>query len=195
LVYILLEYVTGGLLFDLCQTLGGMGEDNGRFFLNQMLDVIGYMQSKGVVHRDLKLENILVDDSMNLKVADFGFATYKKTTKLTSYRGTMTYMAPEIKEGKTYDGKQIDMFSTGVILFIIVQGIFPFKEAKKDEYFYNLIINGKLDTYWQKVGGQSLTPEFKDLILKMFSYDGSKRPTVDELRDHPWMKKGMDIKG
>lgn len=172
-----------------------MGEDNGRFFLNQMLDVIGYMQSKGVVHRDLKLENILVDDSMNLKVADFGFATYKKTTKLTSYRGTMTYMAPEIKEGKTYDGKQIDMFSTGVILFIIVQGIFPFKEAKKDEYFYNLIINGKLDTYWQKVGGQSLTPEFKDLILKMFSYDGSKRPTVDELRDHPWMKKGMDIKG
>ena len=86
------------------------------------------------------------------------------------------------------------MFSTGVILFIIVQGIFPFKEAKKDEYFYNLIINGKLDTYWQKVGGQSLTPEFKDLILKMFSYDGKLRPTVDELREHPWMKKGLDIK-
>ena len=74
-------------------------------------------------------------------------------------------MAPEIKEGKTYDGKQIDMFSCGVILFIIVQGIFPFKEAKKDEYFYNLIINGKLDTYWAKVGGQTLSEEFKDLIL------------------------------
>merc|ERR1719455_22862 len=84
----------------------------------------------------------------------------------------MTYMAPEIKEGKTYDGTQIDMFSTGVILFIIVQGIFPFKEAKKDEYFYNLILNGKLDQYWQKTGGQNLSPEFKDLILKMFSYDG-----------------------
>jgi len=85
-----------------------------------MLDVMGYMQGKGVVHRDLKLENILVDDNMNLKVADFGFATYKKINKLSSYRGTMTYMAPEIKEGKVYDGKQIDMFSTGVILFIIV---------------------------------------------------------------------------
>ena len=130
LVYILLEYITGGLLFDLCQTVGGMGEDAGRYFLSQMVDVLGYMQGKGVVHRDLKLENILVDDNMNLKVADFGFATHKKINKLSSYRGTMTYMAPEIKEGKVYDGKQIDMFSTGVILFIIVQGIFPFKEAK-----------------------------------------------------------------
>jgi serine/threonine protein kinase len=153
LVYILLEYVTGGLLFDLCQTVGGMGEDDGRYFLTQMIEVLGYMQSKGVVHRDLKLENILVDNDVNLKVADFGFATYKKITKLNSYRGTMTYMAPEIKEGKTYDGKQIDMFSTGVILFIMVQGIFPFKEAKKDEFFYNLILTGKLDQYWSKVGG------------------------------------------
>jgi len=97
-----------------------MGEDYGRFFLGQMIEVIGYMQSKGVVHRDLKLENILVDEMMNLKVADFGFATYKKINKLQSYRGTMTYMAPEIKEGKVYDGKQIDMFSIGVILFIII---------------------------------------------------------------------------
>merc|ERR1719364_469789 len=117
LVYILLEYIPGGLLFDLCQTVGGMGEDGGRFFLSQMLDVLSYMQGKGVVHRDLKLENILVDDHLNLKIADFGFATYKKIDRLKSYRGTMTYMAPEIKEGKVYNGKQIDIFSTGVILF------------------------------------------------------------------------------
>lgn len=130
-----------------------------------MIDVLSYMQGKSVVHRDLKLENILVDEQLNLKVADFGFATYKKINALNSYRGTMTYMAPEIKEGKTYDGKKIDIFSTGVILFIIVQGIFPFKEAKKDEFFYKLILENKLDTYWKKVGGQSLSSEFKDLIL------------------------------
>jgi len=164
-----------------------MGEDIGRFFLTQMLDVMSNMHSKGVVHRDLKLENILVDDSMNLKVADFGFATYKKINRLSSYRGTMTYMAPEIKKCKVYDGKQIDMFSTGVILFIIVQGIFPFKEAKKDEYFYNLLLTGKLETYWKKVGGQKLSNDFKDLILKIFSYDGKKRPTIEEIRQHPWM--------
>merc|ERR1711981_454740 len=125
-----------------------------------------------------KLENILVDENMNFKVADFGFATFKKIDRLKSYRGTMTYMAPEIKEGKQYDGKQIDVFSTAVILFIIVQGIFPFKEAKKEEYFYNLLLQGKLDTYFQKVNGTGLSEDFKDLILKLFSYNGAERPTI-----------------
>jgi len=188
LVYILLEYIPGGLLFDVCQTLGGMGEESGKFFLSQMLDVLEYMHGKGVVHRDLKLENILVDDEMNLKVADFGFATFRKVHNLKSYRGTMTYMAPEIKEGKTYDGMKIDMFSTGVILFIIVQGIFPFKEAKKDEFFYNLLLKGDFDTYWKKTGGQNLSNEFKDLILSLFSYDSSNRPDVASIRAHPWMQ-------
>lgn len=195
LVYIHLEYVTGGLLFDVCQSLGGMGENGGRFFLSQMLDVLSYMHGKGVVHRDLKLENILVDENMNLKVADFGFATFRKVHNLKSYRGTMTYMAPEIKEGKNYDGMEIDMFSTAVILFIIVQGIFPFKEAKKDEFFYNLILKGDLETYWKKTGGQNLSSDFKDLIIKMFSYDGKKRPTVDQIRAHPWMANhNVDMK-
>lgn len=171
-----------------------MGEDGGRYFMHQMLDVLTYMQKKGVVHRDLKLENILVDDNLNLKIADFGFATYKKIDMLKSYRGTMTYMAPEIKEGKTYNGKEIDMFSTGVILFIIVQGIFPFKEAKKDEYFYNLLLQGNYEKYWKKTGGENLSVEFKDLILKMFSYDGKKRPSIEELKQHPWMTKPYSIK-
>lgn len=100
-----MEYVSGGLLFDTCQSLGAMGEKTGRYFMNQMLDTIEYMHNKQVVHRDLKLENILVDQNMNLKVADFGFACYKNVNNLSSYRGTKTYMAPEIKENKHYDGK------------------------------------------------------------------------------------------
>ena len=173
-----------------------MGESYGRFFLNQFIDVLGYMHGKGIVHRDLKLENILVEANYNLKLADFGFATYKKINRLNSYKGTLTYMAPEIKEEKTYSGKQIDMFSTGVILFIIVVGIFPFKEARPDEYFYNLIINNKMDKYWSKIeeDGKKYSDEFKDLMQKMFSYDPSKRPTVDQLKSHPWMQYEIDHK-
>jgi serine/threonine protein kinase len=104
LVYIMMEYVDRGLLFDLCQTMGAMGENAGRFFITQLLESLDYMHTKRVVHRDLKLENILVDERLNLKIADFGFACYKNIDSLKSYRGTMTYMAPEIKEGKTYKG-------------------------------------------------------------------------------------------
>ena len=153
-----------------------------------MLDAVEYIHTRRIVHRDLKLENILVDDNLNLKLADFGFACYKNIDALQSYRGTMTYMAPEIKEGKQYKGTNVDMFSIGVILFIIVQGIFPFKEARKEEYFYNLILQGQTDTYFQKVNGGGLSEEFKDLILQLFSNDGDSRPQVDAIRNHPWMQ-------
>jgi len=101
----------------------------------------------------------------------------------------MTYMAPEIKEGKTYDGTQVDLFSVGVIVFIIVQGIFPFKEARKEEYFYNLLLTGQIETYFEKVNGTGLSADFKDMILKLFSYEGKNRYTVEELKSHPWLNK------
>ena len=81
------------------------------------------------------------------------------------------------------------MFSFGVILFIIVQGIFPFKEARQEEYFYNLICTKQTDTYFKKTNATHLTTEFKDLILALFSYDGSKRPSIDAIRKHPWLSK------
>ena len=179
LIYIVLEYVPGGLFFDLCQAAGGMGEEGGRYFMEQLKDVLVYLAAKKVSHRDLKLENILVDEDLSLKMCDFGFATYKKISRLKSYRGTKTYMAPEIKEGKIYDGRQTDMFSVGVILFIIVQGIFPFAEAKKDEYYYKLIYEGKVDKYWEKTGGKKLSKEFKDLVMQMLSHNPEKRPTIE----------------
>lgn len=192
IVYLLLECITGGLLFDVAQTMGGMGEDAGRFFMSQMLDVLEFMHGKGVAHRDLKLENIMVDENMNLKVADFGYSSFTNVHKLKSYRGTKTYMAPEIKYGKVYDGFQIDMFSTGVILFILVHGTFPFKEAKKDEYYYNMIYTNKIDEYFDATGANDRSSEFKDLILSLFSYNGEDRMTVEQVRNHAWMQKSVD---
>eukprot|EP00349_Pseudokeronopsis_sp_Brazil_P000669 CAMPEP_0202956674 /NCGR_PEP_ID=MMETSP1396-20130829/1172_1 /ASSEMBLY_ACC=CAM_ASM_000872 /TAXON_ID= /ORGANISM="Pseudokeronopsis sp., Strain Brazil" /LENGTH=109 /DNA_ID=CAMNT_0049673803 /DNA_START=576 /DNA_END=905 /DNA_ORIENTATION=+ len=96
-------------------------------------------------------------------------------------------MAPEIKEGKQYNGLQVDLFSTGVILFILIRGIFPFKEARKEEFFYQLLIHGKYEEYWEKVQGTSLSPECKDLLQRLFSYDPSLRPTLEEIKNHKWM--------
>lgn len=146
-----------------------------------MLDTLRYMHGVGVVHRDIKLENILVDEDLNFKLADFGFATFKNITKLNDYFGTKTYMAPEIKENKQYDGRQVDVFSLGVVLFVIVQGTFPFQEAKGDDYYYNLLMNGQIEKYFEKTQAKDLSPEFKDLVVKLFSHDASKRPTVREI--------------
>lgn len=141
----------------------------------------------------MKLENILVDENMNLKIADFGFACYKDIYKLNSYRGTMTYMAPEIKEGKQYDGTQVDVFSLGVILFVLVVGIFPFMEGRSSDFFYNLLLTGQLDLYWQRVNGTHLSAEFKDLAQRMFSYDPNMRPTIDDIKQHAWMNVADDL--
>lgn len=71
----------------------------------------------------------------------------------------------------------------------MVNGIFPFKEACRSDQYYKLILSGELDAYWSKVGGKDLSWEFKDLIIKMFNIDGAERPSIQEIRDHPWMKK------
>ncbi|CDW84892.1 protein kinase domain containing protein [Stylonychia lemnae] len=193
LIYIVLEYVQGGLLFDVCQLVGGLGEDGGRYFFKQMLKSIEYMNLKNVSHRDLKLENILVDNDLNLKIADFGYASYQKIDLLKSYRGTFTYMAPEIKLNLTYNGLKVDLFSSGVILFILIRGIFPFKEAREEEFFYNLLMKGKYTEYWEKVQGNYLSDECRDLLQRLFSFDPSQRPSIEEIWNHPWMndKNGL----
>jgi len=86
------------------------------------------------------------------------------------------------------------MFSAGVILFIIVQGIFPFSEARQGEYFYQFLIERNFTKYWAKTAGETLSADFKDLMQKMLSYDPSERPTVKELVNHPWMRTPVDSK-
>lgn len=95
-----MEYSNGPLLFDVHKKIGAMGEQIGYFFAKQLIDSLDYIQSKGIAHRDIKLENILLDDRMNIKLADFGQAVNKNVKKLTQFRGSKSYMAPEIWRGE-----------------------------------------------------------------------------------------------
>ena len=96
-------------------------------------------------------------------------------------------MAPEIKEGKIYDGTKVDLFSFGVILFIIVQGIFPFKEARPTEYYYNLLMTGQYELYFTKTNASGLSQEFKDFYTSLMKHDPAQRPSLQQLREHPWI--------
>jgi len=121
------------------------------------------MQSQGVSHRDLKLENILVDEELTIKIADFGFATENQGL-LESYKGTPVYMAPEISLGHKYTGYKADLFSAGVILFTLVRGIFPFMGSTKDDQFFQFLINKDYASYWEAVEAEETSKEFKDFI-------------------------------
>ena len=194
LIYIVLEYLPGCILYNIVEKTGAMGEQSGRFCFEQMVDIVDYLHTtKEVVHRDLKPENMIMDDKLNIKLTDFGFATSNKIDQLRSYRGSKRYMAPEIKEKKKYDGRASDVFSLGVILFVLVKGIFPFREANESDYFYRLIVDKKHDEYWAEIFSKDMSEEFKDLIMKMISYEPSTRLTIQQIKNHPWMTKKYDM--
>lgn len=107
-----------------------------------------------IIHRDLKPENMILDKNLNLHLLDFGFASNENIHFKDEYRGTAYYMAPEIRRGETYDGKQIDVFSLGVIIFALVAGLFPFGQANPNDTYYKCFINSSQDSngiksyYW-----------------------------------------------
>ena len=102
--YIVMEYERNEF-FDFCLAMGAQGERSGKFFLHQLVDSIKYLHDRDIAHRDLKLENMLVDKNLNLKIVDFGFAVKDKVHNLTQCCGTASYAAPELHEQKPYSGK------------------------------------------------------------------------------------------
>ena len=148
LVYIIMDYVPEGLLFDIIESLQGVGEIVAHYFIEQVIEGFEYLQKKQVSHLDTKLENILVDSNMRIKIIDFGFSSVGQKS-VQAYGGTKVYMAPEILERKSYDGFKADIFAIGVLLFISTIGNFPFVEASKSDKYYSLLSQTKLtDEFW-----------------------------------------------
>lgn len=131
---------------------------------------------------------------MNLKLADFGIATNKQIKRLSLFRGTKSYMAPELWQSKMYDGRAADVFSLGCVIFNMLYGQFPFDKATKKDKSYCHIIKRDISTFWERVDDITVSDEAKDLIIRMFHPDQKKRFTIEQVKNHPWLKKKFDHK-
>lgn len=193
--YIVLEYAGNGELFDyLFFPRCGFGEKNARYLFKQLIDGIEGCHNAGVAHRDLKTENLMMDSNWNLKIADFGYATLLagKTGNgiLTTALGTISYAAPEILNKKPYVGSTADLFSCGVILFILVTGKLPFGKAVLFDNYYKHFVKSQYENFWAVMSPkiEAVSDEFKSLINLMLAYDPTQRPSITEVKNHAFMK-------
>ena len=191
--YIVLEYIKNGELFDfIFFPQKGFGEELGRVILLKIIEGLSACHKAGVVHRDLKTENIMLTENFEIKIADFGFAAYKQGKDgkglLYTSLGTPNYAAPELHTHSPYYGVCNDIFSLAVTLFVIVTGSMPFKTATQYDPFYSLIIQNDYEAYWTKRNIKvPLTDNFKSLFINLIAFDYSQRPTIEEILAHPWI--------
>ena len=183
---IVLEYVGGGELFDFVAETGKFSETVSRTYFHQMMNGLHYMQQKGFAHRDIKPENLLLSHMYILKVADFGFSTLLKgkdgSGVLRTKLGTEGYMAPEIPS-KKYEGKSVDIFAAGVILFIMYAGNPPFEKATPNDPYYKILKDKKYDIFWKAHSRKRpvgfFSESFRDLFVRMVAFDPAERPSIE----------------
>lgn len=190
-ILIVLELATGGELFEFLSYTGYFGEPLARTYMLQLLSGLSHCHNKGIAHRDLKPENLLMDDKFRLKIADFGFSNIVTTTQKVMHTecGTPGYMAPEMFLHKGYDGRVADVWSSGVILFIMLAGFPPFQRPSNSDWWFNKLSHGKNHLFWQAHCRNAVfSDSCKDLINKMLATDPAKRITVSQMAEHPWFK-------
>ncbi|KAK6775114.1 hypothetical protein RDI58_026115 [Solanum bulbocastanum] len=192
---IVMEYAAGGELFERICNAGRFGEDEARFFFQQLISGVGYCHSMQICHRDLKLENTLLDGSSKprLKICDFG---YSKSSVLHSQPkstvGTPAYVAPEVLSRKEYDGKLADVWSCGVTLYVMLVGAYPFEDPKDPRNFMKTLTR-ILSVQYSIPYYVRVSKECKLLLSQIFVADPSKRITIEEIKKHSWFLKDLPI--
>ncbi|XP_067938441.1 serine/threonine-protein kinase SIK3-like isoform X2 [Watersipora subatra] len=186
MLYLVLEYASGGEVYDHLFAHGRMNEREARKLFKQIVAAVAYCHSRRIVHRDLKAENLLLDANRNMKLADFGFSNfYNPGDFLSTGCGSPPYAAPELFEGKEYDPPTVDVWSLGVVLYVIVCGAVPF-DGNTLPLLRERVLSGKFQIPF------FMSTECEDLIKHMLVVDADKRFTLKQIACHGWMHIGCE---
>ncbi|KAJ7002668.1 hypothetical protein D5086_006037 [Populus alba] len=190
---IVMEYAAGGELFERICNAGRFSEDEARYFFQQLISGVCYCHSMQICHRDLKLENTLLDGSPapQLKICDFG---YSKSSLLHSRPkstvGTPAYIAPEVLSRREYDGKLADVWSCGVTLYVMLVGAYPF-EDHEDPKNFRKTINRIMAVQYKIPDYVHISQDCRHLLSHIFVANPSRRITIKEIKSHPWFLKNL----
>ena len=189
--YLILEYASKGELFNyiFCPKRG-LQEKYSKIIFAKILKGVQAFHNNGICHRDLKMQNVLLDENFNPKICDFGFAT-ENNGQLTESLGTLNYAAPEVLLRQPYDGFKADIFSLGVVLLTLASCKIGFMQARKKDPFYRLIMTRHYDKYWSVVASQitGISEELKKLYIKMVQFRPNERPTIDQILNDEWFNE------
>nr|XP_043888579.1 MAP/microtubule affinity-regulating kinase 4-like isoform X4 [Solea senegalensis] len=185
-LYLIMEYASGGEVFDYLVARGRMREKEARAKFRQIVSAVYYCHQRKIVHRDLKAENLLLDADSNIKIADFGFSNeFTAGSKLDTFCGSPPYAAPELFQGKKYDGPEVDIWSLGVILYTLVSGSLPFDGQNLKE-LRERVLRGKYRVPFY------MSTDCEGIIRRFLVLNPAKRCSLEQIMKDKWINIGYD---
>eukprot|EP01137_Pigoraptor_chileana_P016733 Opistho-2@6102 len=183
-LFLVLEYAPGGEIFDYLVAHGRMKEKEARKYFRQIVSAVDYCHRLHIIHRDLKAENLLLDANLNIKIADFGFSNqFTPGDKLSTWCGSPPYAAPELFQGKEYNGPEVDLWSLGVVLYVLVCGALPFDGTTLTKLRAR-VLAGKFKVPFY------MSTDCERLVKKLLVIDTTKRCTMEQLKADKWLNEG-----
>ncbi|KAG8819403.1 hypothetical protein FRC19_009800 [Serendipita sp. 401] len=184
-IWLVTELCTGGELFDYLVEKGRIDEHEARLLFGQLCLAVAYCHDQGVVHRDLKLENVLLDDRTQIKLSDFGFTReFERGTLLETFCGTTGYASPEMLQGQKYLGQEVDIWSLGIILYTLLVGALPFDDDDEEETKRKIIASTYEIPEW-------MSSEARELLEGILVQEPSKRLSLQQILSSSWFSKTM----
>ncbi|CAG0879385.1 unnamed protein product [Darwinula stevensoni] len=184
MLYLVMEYASNGEIFDYLVANTRMTEPEARCKFREIVSAIDYCHRKRIVHRDIKAENLLLDHNMSIKIADFGFSNfYEPGAKLRTWCGSPPYAAPELFEGRDYDGPKADIWSLGIVLYVLVCGALPF-DGNTLHSLRQKVLCGKFRVPY------FMSSDCENLLRNMLVVDPEKRYNLTQVQEHSWMRHG-----